>query len=96
MPTIFKNITDLPVGVTVNGADVFELVQNGTNVQVTANTVAAAIGGGGGGGGVTIVTGSPFGVTVANPGKLIFDNAPPGALWLKSSGTDASGWLQLI
>jgi len=47
--TLFKNITDLNVGSVVNGNDVLEVVHAGENVQVTIDTLSAAIGGGGGG-----------------------------------------------
>lgn len=99
MITLFKKITDLTPAITVKGTDTFEMVsrQAGTleSVEVTADQIASFVNQNVTTG-VTIVTGSPFGVTVATPGKLIFDNTPPGALWLKTSGTDASGWLQLI
>jgi len=53
MPILFKNITDLNQGTVISGTDVIEMVHNpgvnGENVQVTVNTLAAAIGGGGGG-----------------------------------------------
>jgi len=48
MPTLFKNIPDLPVVVTINGTDVLELFHCGTNAQVSIDTLSSAIGGGGG------------------------------------------------
>jgi hypothetical protein len=100
MPTIFKKITDLTPAVVITGTEVMEFVHNPGGPEeesqsITSNALITHIAAG-----LTftvdIVMGSPDGVTAALPGKLVFDNTPPGALWIKTSGTDASGWLQLI
>jgi hypothetical protein len=49
---------------------------------------------GGTGGGLS-GTGSPEGVTTANPGATYFDTAS-ASLWAKQTGTGNTGWTQLI
>ena len=40
-------------------------------------------------------TGSPQGVVTANPGATYFD-VTGGGFWVKATGTDNNGWVQLI
>jgi len=102
MPTIFKKITDLTPSIVLNGTEVMEMVHNPGGPEeesqsVTPNQLAAFVAQtiDVTTGGVVIVTSSPLGSLTANPGRLVFDSIGT-ALWLKVSGSDTSGWTQLI
>jgi hypothetical protein len=45
-----KKITELPAGSALSGPELFEAVQSGQNVKITATQIATFTGGGGGGG----------------------------------------------
>ena len=46
----------------------------------------------GGGSGALTGVGAPEGVETASPGKLYVDATPPGAIYIKLTGTGNTGW----